>query len=321
MRNMRFQQDTELAYFPITLENAKNQQSRYFYVSDIQFALPSACRFCLTHGLSRSYCKMFVDHANTQLQQYFGDQYGGQLWCLQYVLNALETIAASAAHFHHSAASLSSGLISAAFVEIGTSNFDTVTQLVDPREGLVGFAVEPSAHYLRSLPDRPNVTKVNCAIVTANSLPGGGAQAQDQTVDLYHVPEAVIDRLGLYYYLKGCNSIGAYHPEHISQGVQKHVVVDKVPAFTITQFLNKHRIQRIQLLKIDAEGYDLTIMEELYQHIVHKYSPIVHVDRIFFESNDPEQQSTIDDLVRKYNKLGYRLIMTGENTILEKIKV
>eukprot|EP01032_Pedospumella_encystans_P023841 gene23841-26977_t len=73
----------------------------------------------------------------------------------------------------------------------------------------------------------------------------------------------------------------------------------QVRAYTMTQFLTMHNIHRIKLLKIDAEGYDVYMLDELYNHMVNKSHPIVHVDRIFFETNDPEQQEFTDALLKK----------------------
>lgn len=307
---MVFEQDIEWAYFPLTLVDPLGQLKRHFFSTDIQFVVLRACKYCLIYRLDRSECKLFVDHADKQLAAYYGRTYVGFLWTFQYILDALETIAKSTAE---------PGV--ADFVEIGTSNFDTLTQLVGEQEGLVGYAVEPSAHYLNSLPNRPRVTKVNCAIVTEDSVTAdSGAQGrQEQYVDFYHIPEEVIDRLGLFYYLKGCNAIGAYHPSHVQAGMQQHVVVDKVHALTITQFLVRHNIRRIKLLKIDAEGYDLFILRELYNHIVTGRLPVVHVDRIIFETNDPQQEAFLSELIAQYSSLGYRLIFGGENTVMEKI--
>lgn len=350
VQGMHLQLDLDFASFPVTLQDpADGSLARYYVRTDIQYSVPTACKFCIDHALPRSACKVFVDYADRQLRGYFGKHYTGQLWALQYVLNALEGIAndrssISTTTTSPSAASInrilpqgepksSAGSIVADFVEIGTSNFDTVSQHVSDQDGFVGYAIEPSQHYLNGLATRRGVKKVHAAIVTEASAAvavGDGMQVGLQgahshsrgggrTVDLYHIPEEVIDRLGLFYYLKGCNSIGAYHPAHVEMNLQRHVVVDKVPAITLSEFIRSERIQRIRLLKIDAEGYDLTIMEELFRFLALGKVPL-HVDRIMFESNDEEQRGRIQTIIRKFVALGYRMVMTGENTILENIR-
>lgn len=337
LRGMYFQQELEIMYYPISMENpATGQVSKHFFFTDIQFAVPSVCKFCLLHNLPRERCKMVVDYTDKKMKEYYGSEYSGQLWTLQYVLNALHTIAQQHRQLTDSASPAptspkptpteSNAPVTADFVEIGTSNFDTIIQLVDEADHFVGFSVEPSKHYLNSLPDKTGVTKVNCAIIKSTQRVGGDAAALShsqahvatpQFVDLYYIPEEVINNLNLYYYLKGCNSIGGYHPGHIEFGVQQHVVVEKVPAMSIADFLRTNNIHRIRLLKVDAEGYDLTIMQELYLHMINKSAPIVRVDRIIFESNDEEQRLAINELIRNLSRLGYSQFLTGENTILE----
>ena len=48
------------------------------------------------------------------------------------------------------------------FIEIGTSNFDTLIQAAD--DFAVGISIEPIKHYLDSLPSRANVKKLNVAV-------------------------------------------------------------------------------------------------------------------------------------------------------------
>lgn len=326
LQGMYSQQELEIMYYPLSLENSTTgQMGRYFFFTDIQFAIPSVCKFCLQHSLPRQRCKMIVDYTDKKMQAYYGSGYAGQLWALQYVLNSLQAIAddkpTTATGSHQQPGSP----ITADFVEIGTSNFDTIIQLVDDADAFVGFSVEPSRHYLSALPHKVGVTKVNCAIIKNDAIdalntvtPSAAVTAPaPQFVDLYYVPEEVINNLNLYYYLKGCNSIGGYHPAHVQFNVQQHVVIDKVPAMSITAFLSTYNIKRIRLLKIDAEGYDLTIMQELYLHIMRNAAPIVRVERIIFESNDEEQRGVVNELIRNYMRLGYSVVMTGENTVLE----
>ena len=345
--NMLFEMDAEIAFIPIYLQKASTVTLSYYH-TNIQFMVLTACKFCMHHNLERLACKAFVDFASNRLRAYYGFEYRESLWSLSYVINTLETVAPSSQGLQDIAIDpLESPIpVIADFVEIGTSNFETVSQLVNERETLIGFAVEPSLHYLNSLPVRPNVTKVHAAIITEAALQEkihkhkmvyghaseenhtphtvdeGNGQITSETaqyVDLYHIPEEVIDRLGLYYHLKGCNAIGGYHAAQISAGAQQHVVIDKVRAYTMTQFLTMHNIHRIKLLKIDAEGYDVYMLDELFNHMVNKHHPIVHVDRIFFETNDPEQQEFTDALLKKFIGIGYEVIMLGDNTIIQFI--
>jgi hypothetical protein len=162
----------------------------------------------------------------------------------------------------------------------------------------VGLAVEPYAAYLEQLPPRPGVSKVNAAIVSeADALRGVG------TVDLYYIPEDVVDRLNLSPFIKGCNSIGHMHGMHTAVGYEAYVQVAQVPAVSIRQLLTSNRVRRIRFLKIDAEGYDSTIMHELYLYLVTRGDPLLYPERIMFESGEKSQKAFISQTVRKFEQL------------------
>ena len=67
------------------------------------------------------------------------------------------------------------------FLEIGTSNFDTLIQLADNKT--VGISVEPIKYYLDSLPSPANVLKINAAISITNT---------SEDIELYYIPSEQI---------------------------------------------------------------------------------------------------------------------------------
>ena len=71
------------------------------------------------------------------------------------------------------------------FIEIGTSNFDTLLQ--KSTEGQTGFSVEPLKYYLNKLPNKSGIAKVNAAI-TSNRT--------SNLVKMFYIPEEIIVRLG-----------------------------------------------------------------------------------------------------------------------------
>ena len=72
------------------------------------------------------------------------------------------------------------------FIEIGTSNFETLIQNATNEKGL---SVEPLKYYLDCLPDKTNVKKINVAITD---------EPLCDTVDFYYIPENVIIENRLY---------------------------------------------------------------------------------------------------------------------------
>ena len=70
------------------------------------------------------------------------------------------------------------------FIEIGTSDFNTLLQKAD--DSVVGLSVEPLVDYLERLPERARVTKVNAAVSDRSG-----------SMEIYYVPDAVRREYGL----------------------------------------------------------------------------------------------------------------------------
>lgn len=190
------------------------------------------------------------------------------------------------------------------FLEIGTSNFDTLIQKCTNE---VGFSVKPLNFYLDELPNKPNVIKVNCAI-TANKT--------SNNVDIYYIPENIIKQNNLADWFIGCNSINSYHPLHIKHNLTNFVEVEKVKLLNIDEFLIQHKIRKIKFLKIDTEGHDVIILNGLFMWI--KYLPkSFYPDKIQFESNENTPKTYVNELLKTATDIGYNIISRGYDTIIE----
>jgi len=199
---------------------------------------------------------------------------------------------------------VSNQLMDLDFLEIGISNFDTLIQTCSENE--IGMSVEPITHYLNALPNKPNVIKVNVAI-TSNKV--------SDTVDLYYIPEDVIDSVGLHPCLKGCNSIGNYHGLHWDS-VKQYVRIDKVPLINIHELLIQYNIRKIQYLKIDTEGHDCVILKGLFEYLKTKTAEY-YPKRILFESNEWTPSTVIDETIHIAKNQGYAVgSRDNDNTIL-----
>jgi FkbM family methyltransferase len=191
------------------------------------------------------------------------------------------------------------------FLEIGTSNFDTLLQSC--KENEVGISVEPLKFYLDDLPNRPNVEKVNVAIT--NNRPC-------DSINIFYIPPDVVDKQKLPQWFKGCNKIGNYHPLHIAHHVEQHVKIETVPLVNISEFLEQKNIRTIQFLKIDTEGHDSIIMKGLYEYLKDRQD-IYFPRKIQFESNEHTSIEKIDTIVKLFVSLGYTLLSRGYDTLLE----
>lgn len=190
------------------------------------------------------------------------------------------------------------------FLEIGTSNFDTLIE--QATDDTVGMSVEPIRHYLESLPEKANVTKVNAAIK---------AGSREDTCLVYYIPEDVIAKNNLPSFMKGCNAINCYHLQHSLFNVEELVVKEEIEQISIVDLLKKHNIRKIKFLKIDTEGGDGYILLDLYEYLK-DVDKVFYPDRILFESNSLVSPSLVDEVVDKYNTLGYIVESRNLDTVL-----
>jgi len=172
------------------------------------------------------------------------------------------------------------------FIEIGTSNFHT---LIENANNEIGISIEPMKKYLDQLPTPNNVIKLNCAI----SFDGS-----NNPIDFYYIDPDTIKRLNLKPFMKGCNSIGNYHPMHIKYNVQEHVTVDKVEQRSLKSVLEEYNVTELDYLKIDTEGGDCKIMQQLYDI---KFKP----KKIKFETNSLANPDEVAHILDIFSKIGY----------------
>ena len=191
------------------------------------------------------------------------------------------------------------------FVEIGTSNFETLAQTCDDTQ--TGISVEPLQFYLDYLPERPNVQKVRAAI---------SHKKTDDTMQLFFIHPDSIKTRNLPVWFKGCNMIGGYHPLHIEYKLQDIVQIESVPVLNVDEFFKLYNIRTIKFLKIDTEGHDSVILDGLFEFIQkngYTYCP----SRIQFESNENMSRNTLERIISMYATIGYKVISRGYDTLLE----
>lgn len=188
------------------------------------------------------------------------------------------------------------------FIEIGTSNFDTLIQ--NASETTKGISIDAVKYYIDCLPNKPNVKKLNIGISNADGF-----------LNVYYVPEKIIEERKLPGWMNGCNSIGNYHPAHIKKNVCKFCQIDKVNVITLFRLYYENQIRNVKLLKIDTEGHDCIILNAFFEII--KFLPdIFYPNTIFFETNEIIKKSDVDNTINMYLSIGYKLKSRDSNTIL-----
>jgi hypothetical protein len=188
------------------------------------------------------------------------------------------------------------------FIEIGTSNFDTLIQSAD--DNTKGISVDAVKYYIDNLPEKENVKKINVGISDVNSY-----------LDVYYIPEKVIEQNNLPNWFKGCNFINNYHELHIEHNVSHLCKIERVKVITTYELFYQNSVRHIQYLKIDTEGHDCVILKSLFSYI--KYLPILfYPKKILFETNSHTNPIDVDEVIQLYCSIGYRLESRGYDSVL-----
>jgi hypothetical protein len=195
------------------------------------------------------------------------------------------------------------------FVEIGTSDFNTLLQSSKDHKGL---SIDPLQFYLDRLPNRKNVKKACLGISNVNK--------EDL---IYYISPENIKRFKLPYYLRGCNSISKPHDYHSQY---PHLVESqKVEIIDTGEMIKRFNIEGIKYLKIDTEGHDPIILLDYIKHCIN--NPKLFPEIILFEGNvhsSKEDQIRVIKNFQNYNYLSTRfqtdILLVKSSADLSKIK-
>lgn len=188
------------------------------------------------------------------------------------------------------------------FIEIGTSNFDT---LIEHCEHEAGIIVEPVKYYLDLLPAKKNVNKINKAVSNKN-----------EKVKIYYIPEDVIEANKLPSWLKGCNSINNYHPLHTKHKLEHFCKAEEVEVIKTSELFYQNGVGKVKFLKIDTEGHDCVILKDLWDYLRHLPKSF-YPDKIKFESNENSNRSEVVEVIENFKSIGYELVSSGYDTVLQ----
>jgi hypothetical protein len=176
------------------------------------------------------------------------------------------------------------------FIEIGTSDFDT---LIQSTSNQIGLSIDPIQLYLNRLPNNPYVIKVNAAISTLDGL-----------VDAFWVNPEDIIKYNLSWYLKGCNSIHSPHPVTLKELKEKNLEhlmnVVKIEVLSWETLVKRYNIKVVNFLKIDAEGHDTIIVN----NILDSNSGVLP-KKIQFEANALTPEESRNQTLEKALQYGY----------------
>jgi hypothetical protein len=195
------------------------------------------------------------------------------------------------------------------FIEIGTSDFDTLIQTCGEEE--YGISIDAVKYYIDRLPEKKNVRKINA-----------GISDKDGFIDVYYMHPNDIEKHDISFWVRGCNSIGKPHPI-VVEGLSNLklplslIKVDKVVLKTIQTLFLENDVKSIDYLKIDTEGHDCIIMNSYIDYCMKH--PEAFAKKIRFETNKHSLRSDQTIVIERLIKNGYRLVSFEEDAVLERI--
>jgi hypothetical protein len=186
------------------------------------------------------------------------------------------------------------------FVEIGTSDFDTLIQRADDRT--VGLSVDPIKLYLDRLPQPRHCSKLAAAI----------SDHDGETV-AYYIPPERIEAFGLPAWVRGCNSIGAPHASvaimlrDLGLDAKDVLVEQPIPCLRLKTLLDNVRAIGVYLLKTDTEGHDTVILNDFFNVAERALWP----HELVFETNILSDQETVHKLIARLITAGYDIVQSS----------
>jgi len=189
------------------------------------------------------------------------------------------------------------------YLEIGTCDWD-VLSMTKPH--LKGIIVEPIIRYLNNIPNNPNAIKVNCAI----------SDVTKEEDFMYYIPPEIIEKENIVNCFRGMNKLGDYHMGATCHNLQHYVTKESCKVLTYFDLLAKYNVTYVDLLKIDTEGNDCKILNNILDNLSN--NPDYILPRyILFENNVLTPLQTRNDTIDRLYTEGYVHIYTeADNTFL-----
>lgn len=189
------------------------------------------------------------------------------------------------------------------FVEIGTSDFDTLIEKAD--SSTVGISIEPVQEYFSRLPEREKVLKINAAISNF-----------DGESTIFFVSPDAINEFGLPKWVRGCSSINSRH-ETVSRILSERgidddrdiVIQNTIDTFRLKTVLHKHKASGVFFLKIDTEGHDTVIIRDFFSDAPQPLWP----HRIVFEANLLSNKKDVQEIIVMLISIGYEMVSFGRD--------
>ena len=187
------------------------------------------------------------------------------------------------------------------FLQIGANDgirydpiFNTVNEL-----GIKGIVVEPVKEYyedlVRNYSKNKNVIAENVAIYS-----------EDEEISIYKVRS----NSGLPDWANGIASLDKRH--HLKSNTpSENIVEERVKGIRFDTLFKKHKVEKIDFLQVDAEGYDYDLIK---MFPFDRFRPkLIHFEHSLRTKNMTYEQ--YDEITSHLIRMGYKTIMNENDTI------
>jgi FkbM family methyltransferase len=188
------------------------------------------------------------------------------------------------------------------FVQIGAMDgktFDPIYEFVQ-KYGWNGVLVEPLKDHFESL-------KQNYSNSEGLIFENVAITEESGTRKINRIPTKVVNDNDLPNWGLGASSFYTDRNALEWDEIKPHIVREEVDCLTLPELLNKHNITEIDVLQIDAEGYDYHILKQLDFDKFHPY--IINLEIVNLPKSE---RNECRKLLDKYNylhiKAGYNLL-------------
>jgi hypothetical protein len=188
------------------------------------------------------------------------------------------------------------------YIEIGSNFWDVMSMT---HKDLKGLIIEPIKQYLYKVPENLNCIKVNLAISNTNKEDGF----------MYYIPPNIIYENKIVDCFIGMNKLDDFHTGHKSNNLTSFVEKEKCQVITYFNLLKKYNINYVDFLKIDTEGHDCTIINNILDDLEFN-SDYILPRYIYFENNGLTELDIRNNTINRLNKYGYVHIYTKDDNTL-----
>ena len=177
------------------------------------------------------------------------------------------------------------------FIEIGTSDFDTLEPLA--QLGWKGIFVEPIGELLN------NIERYDGCFYEESAILDYSGKTDIQYYDLDWAKD----------WQRGVGNTSDINNFNCNPHFKEHVRTARVNVLTLDMLIDKYKVKRIDYLKIDIEGLEYKILENYSWRILPKKIKCEHI-----HWND---RPMLRDPYKMLKKLGYKITMLPEDFIAE----